>query len=308
MTIEELFGTLQQSVIAGWRKHLKTYKYSKHMALDEFYNEMPEKVDALIEAWMGANGKKVNSFTNIITSKNMGTLVYLKELRKVVKQGYALMNGEPELEALMDDIVELIDSTLYKVKELSESSMVDLKDFINESLNINEAKDTICFAWNHYNPSVLYCMIGDAKKAEKICKDTGYNFDNLNLKGPICSVMWNDEYLAALDCKGSNLNAVKANELKNLQNQIDNCDNDDTYKYLDCSMFCGSGEWYDDDASSNDAKDYLDRFIKMIDDSEVDGDSSYGRAVIDIKKGEVLLSGQCEIAFITVNEFEEMFS
>ena len=139
MTIEELFGTLQQAVVASWRKHLKTHKYSKHLALDEFYKELPDKVDDLIEAWMGAKGKKVNSFTNIITSKNMGTLAYLKELRKVVKQGYELMGGEAELEALMDDIVELIDSTLYKVKELSECENIDLKDFLTEAL-VNEAE------------------------------------------------------------------------------------------------------------------------------------------------------------------------
>ena len=47
MTIEELFGTLQMSVVATWRKHLRSAKYSKHMALDEFYKEMPEKVDDL---------------------------------------------------------------------------------------------------------------------------------------------------------------------------------------------------------------------------------------------------------------------
>lgn len=106
MTIEELFGTLQQSVVSSWRKHLRTHKYSKHMALDDFYNEMPDKVDALIEAWMGVNGKKVNGFDNVIQSANMGTLKYLKELRSVVKQGYPLMNGESELEALLDDILE----------------------------------------------------------------------------------------------------------------------------------------------------------------------------------------------------------
>lgn len=137
MTIEELFGTLQQSVVATWRKHLRTAKYSKHTALNDFYEEMPEKVDALIEAWMGANGKKIKSYDNILKSKNMNTLSYLKELRKVVKQGYELMNGEKELEALLDDIVELIDSTLYKVKELNENKFMDLKDFINEAL-VNE--------------------------------------------------------------------------------------------------------------------------------------------------------------------------
>ena len=87
MKIEELFGTLQQSVVATWRKHLRTHKYSKHMALDEFYKEMPEKVDDLIEAWMGENGRKVNSFENLITSRNMGTLAYLKELKRVCKEG-----------------------------------------------------------------------------------------------------------------------------------------------------------------------------------------------------------------------------
>ena len=56
-TIEEFFGTLQQSVVEEWRKHLKTSKYSKHMALDEFYTEMPEKVDKLIEDYQGINGK-----------------------------------------------------------------------------------------------------------------------------------------------------------------------------------------------------------------------------------------------------------
>ena len=152
MTIEELFGTLQQSVVSTWRKHLRTAKYSKHMALNDFYEDMPEKVDALIEAWMGVNGRKIKIYDNILQSKNMNTLTYLKELRKVVKQGYALMNGEAELEAKLDDIVELIDSTLYKVKELSENKVMDLKDFINESLlneaNINKALKTIGRLYN----------------------------------------------------------------------------------------------------------------------------------------------------------------
>lgn len=133
MTIEELFGTLQQSVVAIWRKHLRGAKYSNHKALDEFYKEMPDKVDALIEAWMGVNGKKITSFDNIVKSSNMGTLKYLKELRNIVKQGYPLMNGEKELEACLDDIMELIDSTLYKVKELTEG--LSLADYLVEELN-----------------------------------------------------------------------------------------------------------------------------------------------------------------------------
>ena len=143
MTIEELFGTLQQATVASWRKHLRTAKYAKHEALDEFYKEMPEKVDALIEGYMGAHGKKITKFENILTSSNMNTLKYLQELKKVCKQGYDLLDENEELEGLLDDIVNLINSTLYKVKELSEGQMIDLKDYVLEALNDNETKETL---------------------------------------------------------------------------------------------------------------------------------------------------------------------
>lgn len=307
MTIEELFGTLQQSVVAGWRKHLRTYKYSKHMALDEFYSEMPDKVDALIEAWMGANGKKVKSFTNVITSKNMGTLSYLRELRKVVKQGYALMGGENELEALLDDIVELIDSTLYKVKELNDEpeikeNKIDLKDFINESLLV-EGNTDYAFVWNHYDASTLYCLNGATSKLQKDLKNYDYNIQMAKIASNVCSVMWNDEFLAVQECKGNNLKAVENNVIKELADQMTEYGNDETYKYFDCCL--GSNEWCDDDAESDDPKHYAKAFFDMIKDSEVDGDSGYGRAIIDVKNGEVLLSGSVNVIFQTANEFLE---
>lgn len=158
ITIEQLFGTLQQSVVSTWRKHLRTAKYAKHMALDEFYKEMPDKVDALIEAWMGANGRKIKSYENVLQSSNMNTLKYLGELKKVCKQGYDLLDDNEELEGLLDDIVSLINSTLYKVKELNESSFIDLKDFINESinearldLNAVSPKELIYFYWEAWS-------------------------------------------------------------------------------------------------------------------------------------------------------------
>lgn len=133
MTIEELFGTLQQSVVTSWRKHLKTDKYSNHMALDEFYKEMPELVDSLIEDWMGINGK-VEDYKNLLNdSKEMSAIDYLNELKKIANDGRELMNGEKELEADLDSICSQIDSTLYKLKELSESKNKSLKDRLLES-------------------------------------------------------------------------------------------------------------------------------------------------------------------------------
>lgn len=134
-TIEEFFGTLQQSVVESWRKHLKTDKYSEHIALNEFYEEMPELVDALIEAWMGINSK-VKSYKNIFTEEKMGTIEYLETLNEFVKSGKDdFLDGEDELESLCDDILAQIDSTLYKIKELKESKKkyMDLREYLIES-------------------------------------------------------------------------------------------------------------------------------------------------------------------------------
>ena len=301
MTIEELFGTLQQSVVSGWRKHLRSAKYGKHEALDEFYKEMPEKVDALIEAWMGAHGKKIGSYSNILQSSNMNTLKYLGELKKVCKDGYDLLDDNEELESLLDDIVNLINSTLYKVKELSESNMKSLTDLLMESL-VNESSTEYGFAWNHFNPQTMYCIEGDMKKFTDFIQDYDWNYDTANIKTKLCTVIWNDEMMYTSSVKGNNLNDAKLHELKSLTQQLQARQADD-YVYLSSDIFGGDGEWSDEDVSF-DPQEYVDRFLSMVENSEVDGDSSYARSLIDIKKKTVLLGP--EVIFMNLDEFVEM--
>lgn len=131
MTVGEFFGTLQEAITVEWRKHLQTGKYSKHMALDEFYKEMPEKIDALIEAWQ-ADNDLVKDYKNVL-DENLDALTYMQTLKDVVKEGRDLM-GSSELESLVDDILALIDSTIYKLKHLKESSIMSLSDFLSEML------------------------------------------------------------------------------------------------------------------------------------------------------------------------------
>lgn len=142
MTIEEYFGTLQQSVLDTWREHLKTSKHNIHVILNDFYEDMPEKVDALIEAWMSHNGK-VEDYKNTLEPKDMDPIAYLEQLRTFTKEGRELMK-ESELESLVDDILSLIDSTLYKLKELAKTNeefkMKSLSNYIKES-SVNEARE-----------------------------------------------------------------------------------------------------------------------------------------------------------------------
>lgn len=131
MTIEEFFGTLLQSVTEAHKKHLMTGKYSDHIALNEFYDEMPDLVDALIEHWQGENGK-VGNYKNVIDADD--AVEYLESLLKFVKQGKKeLFDDDSAIISDIDDIIGQIDSTLYKLKELKEG-YISLSEYVKEYL------------------------------------------------------------------------------------------------------------------------------------------------------------------------------
>lgn len=133
-TIEEFFGTLLQSVTEAHKKHLMTGKYSNHKALNEFYDEMPDLVDALVEHWQGTHGK-VESFKNDLLSDNMDTIKYLEELLDMCKDAKeSLLDDDEALCSDVDDIIGQISSTLYQLNELQEG-MKDLSTYLKESLN-----------------------------------------------------------------------------------------------------------------------------------------------------------------------------
>ena len=130
MTIGEFFGTLQTSVTVEWRKHLQSGRYSEHNILDDFYKDMPEKIDALIEAWQ-ADNDIVEDYKNVL-DEDLDALQYMEALKQHTLDGRELMTS-PELESLCDDILSLIDSTIYKLKHLKES-LCPLTSFLNAQL------------------------------------------------------------------------------------------------------------------------------------------------------------------------------
>lgn len=135
--VEQFFGTLQQATVESWKEHLKTDKYSKHIALNEFYDEIVELVDTLIENYMGIYGK-VKDYENILTTEKIGAVEYLESLREMCKSAQdELFDDEDDSELVsdIDNILSLIDSTLYKLKELKESKLISLKDYLFEAID-----------------------------------------------------------------------------------------------------------------------------------------------------------------------------
>lgn len=133
MKIEELFGTLQQSMVETWRSHLKTSKYSEHIALDEYYSAIVDLVDTLVENWMGTHDK-VEDYVNLLQDEEYESIQYLEALREIVVEGRDLMDSS-ELESNVDDILGLIDRTLYKLKELTESKITPLSKYLKIWIN-----------------------------------------------------------------------------------------------------------------------------------------------------------------------------
>lgn len=150
--IEEFFGTLQQATVEAWKEHLKTDKYSKHIALNDFYEDVVELVDTLIEDYMGIYGK-VSDYKNIMTTEKIGAVEYLESLREMCKEAADdLFDEDDDSEILsdIDNILSLIDSTLYKLKELKENNMLkSLSEYIKESL-LNESKEKY-YIWQEFD-------------------------------------------------------------------------------------------------------------------------------------------------------------
>ena len=148
-SIEEYLGTLQQATVETWKSHLKTDKYSDHKALNEFYEDIVDLVDALIEEYQGIHGK-VKDLKNMMTTDKQSAIDYLESLREMTRDGKSLFK-EDELKSDIDAILSLIDSTIYKLKELKESSqyegMKSLSSYLTERLNeshsesVNEAEE-----------------------------------------------------------------------------------------------------------------------------------------------------------------------
>lgn len=135
-SIEEFFGTLLQSVTEAHKKHLMTGKYSAHKALNEFYDEMPELVDALIEHYQGNHGK-VESLKNDLLSDDMDTILYLEELKEMCEDAKErFFEEDSAMQSDIDDILGQISSTLYQLRELRENKGIrSLKDIVMESIN-----------------------------------------------------------------------------------------------------------------------------------------------------------------------------
>lgn len=96
--------------------HWSTDSFSKHMALGAYYDEIVDLVDDLVEAYMGCY-EKIESFPKVYHLPK-DPVAYMDSLKNFVDDARKDLPQETQLQNIVDEIAQLIDSTLYKLKNL----------------------------------------------------------------------------------------------------------------------------------------------------------------------------------------------
>ena len=114
----EFFITLLHAATSGHVLHLQTRSFAQHKTLDEFYNELPGLVDEVIEAYQGKYGL-VMDYPSGYAVPTTAPIDFVSALSDYVTSTRASVAADSELQNLIDEIQQLIDSTLYKLRFLA---------------------------------------------------------------------------------------------------------------------------------------------------------------------------------------------
>ncbi len=120
MTAAQLMGLLFLGRNVAHSVHLNTRSFSKHMALNTFYDEIIDRADAFAEAYQGRHGL-IGPIAIPAAKKTTNIIDFLQDqLAEIEKGRYTVCEKtDSSLQQLIDNIVELYLTTLYKLRFLA---------------------------------------------------------------------------------------------------------------------------------------------------------------------------------------------
>lgn len=115
--IKSLVAKLFEARQVAHNVHLQTKSYSEHNALNSFYNGILDLTDSLVESYQGQYGI-LTGYEKLIQIEPVNEMVnYLEDCAKIFALGRDGMK-DSHLKNILDEIVALTYSTLYKLKNL----------------------------------------------------------------------------------------------------------------------------------------------------------------------------------------------
>ncbi len=97
--------------------HLRTRSYAQHKALGEFYDEVVGLSDDLAESYQGRYG--IQDYPELPYKYDGDAVTMIKSLRRYIDENRMMMCEHSELQNKIDEIVALLNTTLYKLENLS---------------------------------------------------------------------------------------------------------------------------------------------------------------------------------------------
>ena len=121
MNAKQFVGHLFTARNVAHSTHLNTRSFSKHMALNTFYDEIVELADRFAEAYMGRTRKLIGTIPLMPVEKAGSIIEFLVwSLDVIEKNRYDVVSkDDTALQNIIDEIVALYLSTLYKLEELA---------------------------------------------------------------------------------------------------------------------------------------------------------------------------------------------
>lgn len=113
-----LFADLLHAATAAHMLHLQTRSFSQHMALGSLYEELPGKIDELIESYQGKYGV-IRNYPSGFTTPTGSPLAFVQAQIANLKSKRSQVGDDTELQNLVDEIASLLDGTEYKLRFLA---------------------------------------------------------------------------------------------------------------------------------------------------------------------------------------------
>jgi len=120
VSCEKLMGKLFLARDVAHSVHLSTRSYSKHKALGKFYPALIKLADTFAEAYQGRYG--LIGTIELQSSDNAKNIVsFLENSLKEIEEmrGTVVKKDDTALQNILDEIIGLYLSTLYKLKYLA---------------------------------------------------------------------------------------------------------------------------------------------------------------------------------------------
>lgn len=115
--ISTLLASRTQAHIFHWQVEDQS-SFAEHKALNEYYDEIVDLVDEFVEAYQGKYGI-IRGYSSPATFREDDNLIiYFKALSQYVDKTRGAVADDTYLQNLIDEIYQLIETTLYKLQYL----------------------------------------------------------------------------------------------------------------------------------------------------------------------------------------------